>query len=139
MGMMKNKIITSLIVLSFVFSGWTGKASQHKLTRLNVVILMSDDLGSTDLSCYKGPVNTPAIDELAAKGVRFKTFYAGASACSPSRAVLLTGRHHIRAGIYNWVHDQTQNAHLLEREITIADLLKQAGYETVHIGKWRLG
>ena len=126
-------------ISSTVFAIAILLTSLYGVQRPNVVILMSDDLGSADLSCYNGPVNTPAIDGLAAKGVRFETFYAGASVCSPSRAVLLTGRHHIRAGVYNWIYDQTQNSHLLEREITIAELLKQAGYETAHLGKWHLG
>lgn len=105
----------------------------------NVVILLADDMGSGDLSCYGGPVKTPNIDSLAAGGSRFNKFYAGCAVCSPSRAVLMTGRQHIRTGIYNWIYDQTQNSHLLEREITIAEILKQAGYETAHIGKWHLG
>lgn len=59
--------------------------------------------------------------------------------CSPSRAVLLTGRHHIRAGVYSWIHDASQNSHLLERETTIAEHLRAAGYATAHVGKWHLG
>ncbi len=105
----------------------------------NVVLLLADDMGSGDLSCYGGPVKTPNIDSLAKQGSRFETFYSGCAVCSPSRAVLMTGRQHIRAGVYNWIYDQTQNSHLLEREITIAEILKEAGYSTAHIGKWHLG
>src|SRR5210317_810293 len=93
----------------------------------NVVLLLADDMGSGDLSCYGGPVKTPNIDSLAKHGSRFETFYAGCAVCSPSRAVLMTGRQHIRAGVYNWIYDQSQNSHLLEREITIAEILKKAG------------
>src|SRR5690606_15214913 len=57
----------------------------------------------------------------------------------PSRATLLTGRHHIRTGVYSWISDLTQRSHLLEREVTLAELLKQHGYATAHIGKWHLG
>ncbi len=124
---------------AFVMIALLSSLCVQAAKRPNVVVLLSDDLGSTDLGCYGGPVNTPALDGLAAKGVRFETFYAGSAVCSPSRAVLLTGRHHIRAGVYNWIYDQTQNAHLLERETTIAELLKGAGYETAHMGKWHLG
>jgi arylsulfatase A len=105
----------------------------------NVVILLADDLGYQDVGCYDGPVKTPAIDGLAAKGVRFTDFYSGCAVCSPSRATLMTGRHHIRAGVYSWIHDASQNSHLLEREITLAEILKKHGYATAHVGKWHLG
>ena len=81
----------------------------------NVVILLADDLGYQDLGCYGGPVQTPAIDQLANEGVRFTDFYSGCAVCSPSRATLLTGRHHIRTGVYSWISDDTQNSHLLLR------------------------
>ena len=61
----------------------------------NVVVLLADDLGYQDVGCYGGPVQTPAIDQLAKEGVRFTEFYSGCAVCSPSRATLLTGRHHI--------------------------------------------
>lgn len=105
----------------------------------NVVMLLADDLGYQDVGCYDGPVKTPAIDGLAAKGVRFTDFYSGCAVCSPSRATLMTGRHHIRAGVYSWIHDASQNSHLLEREVTLAEILKKQGYSTAHIGKWHLG
>jgi len=107
--------------------------------RPNVVVLLADDLGWQDVGCYGGPVRTPAIDALAAGGVRFTDFYSGCAVCSPSRAVLLTGRHHIRTGVYSWIHDESQHSHLLEREVTLAEILRGAGYETAHVGKWHLG
>lgn len=107
--------------------------------RPNVVVLLADDLGYQDIGCYDGPVKTPHLDKLAAGGTRFSDFYSGAAVCSPSRATLLTGRHHIRAGVYSWIHDESQNSHLLEREVTLAEILKAQGYETAHIGKWHLG
>ena len=108
-------------------------------TQPNVVILLADDLGYKDVGCYGGPVKTPAIDQLAEEGVRFTDFYSGCAVCSPSRATLLTGRHHIRTGVYSWIHDEGQNSHLLLRERTIAEILKDRGYSTAHIGKWHLG
>ncbi len=108
-------------------------------TQPNVVILLADDLGYKDVGCYGGPVKTPAIDQLARDGVRFTDFYSGCAVCSPSRATLLTGRHHIRTGVYSWIHDEGQNSHLLLRERTIAEILKDRGYSTAHIGKWHLG
>lgn len=116
---------------------WSSIATAGQ--RPNVVILLSDDLGFQDIGCYDGPVKTPALDGLAAKGTRFTDFYSGCAVCSPSRATLLTGRHHIRTGVYSWIFDQTQKSHLLQREITLAEILKDAGYATAHVGKWHLG
>jgi arylsulfatase A-like enzyme len=107
--------------------------------RPNVVILLADDLGSKDLGCYGGPVKTPVLDSLAARGVRFTDFHAGAAVCSPSRATLLTGRQNLRTGIYGVLQDQWHNMHLLEREVTIAEVLQEAGYGTAHFGKWHIG
>jgi len=107
--------------------------------RPNVVMLLADDLGYQDVGCYNGPVTTPNIDSLAVGGMRFTDFYSGCAVCSPSRATLITGRHHIRVGVYSWIHDPSQKSHLLERETTLAEILKTAGYSTAHIGKWHLG
>ncbi|MGI9241663.1 MAG: sulfatase-like hydrolase/transferase, partial [Verrucomicrobiales bacterium] len=111
----------------------------HAAPHPNVVVLLADDLGYQDIGCYSGPVKTPALDQLAASGARFTDFYSGCAVCSPSRAVLLTGRHHIRAGVYSWIHDASQNSHLLDRETTLAETLREAGYATAHVGKWHLG
>lgn len=79
-------------------------------------------------------MQTPTLDGLAAGGVRFTDFYSGAAVCSPSRATVLTGRQHLRAGVYSWIHDHDQNSHLLQREVTLAEVLKSHGYKTVHLG-----
>ncbi len=105
----------------------------------NVLLLLSDDLGYRDIGCYGGPVRTPTLDGLASQGMRFNQFYSGCAVCSPSRATLMTGRHHIRTGVYSWIHDASQKSHLLRREVTLAEILKDAGYATAHIGKWHLG
>ena len=127
----------SLLSLFFFFF-YLGNHSFAKV-QPNVVILLADDLGYKDVGCYGGPVQTPAIDQLAKDGVRFTDFYSGCAVCSPSRATLLTGRHHIRTGVYSWISDEGQNSHLLLRERTIAEILKDRGYSTAHIGKWHLG
>ncbi len=128
-----NKLVVASLAM---FGACTQFAEAAKP---NVVMLLADDLGYQDVGCYDGPVRTPAIDGLAAKGVRFTDFYSGCAVCSPSRATLMTGRHHIRAGVYSWIHDASQNSHLLEREVTLAEVLKKNGYSTAHIGKWHLG
>lgn len=125
------------IAIVFLFSLITSVVQAED--RPNVVILLADDLGYQDIGCYGGPVKTPALDTLSARGTRFSDFYSGCSVCSPSRASLLTGRHHIRTGVYSWIHDPSQKSHLLEREVTLAELLKDAGYATAHFGKWHLG
>ncbi|MDG2383331.1 MAG: sulfatase-like hydrolase/transferase [Pirellulaceae bacterium] len=127
----------SLCCLFFAIT--IGTVIGGKTNHPNIVILLSDDLGYQDIGCYGGPVSTPALDELATTGIRFTDFYSGAAVCSPSRATLLTGRQHIRAGIYSWVHDHRQSSHLLSREVTLAERLKKNGYATAHFGKWHLG
>lgn len=128
------KTFVAVLVGLVLFLPYVAEAAKP-----NVVMLLADDLGYQDVGCYDGPVRTPAIDGLAAKGVRFTDFYSGCAVCSPSRATLMTGRHHIRAGVYSWIHDASQNSHLLEREVTLAEILKKNGYSTAHIGKWHLG
>ena len=131
--------LTAAILL--LLANGTAIANQERESkqRPNVVVLFADDLGSKDIGCYGGPVKTPALDGLAAEGVRFTDFHSGCSVCSPSRAVLLTGRQHIRTGVYHVVDDNSHDAHLLESEVTLAEVLKGAGYSTAHFGKWHLG
>lgn len=107
--------------------------------RPNVVILLADDLGVGDIGCYGGPVKTPHLDQLAAGGIKFTHFYAGAPVCSTARATLLTGRQHVRTGVYTVIQDHLHDMHLRDEEITIAEHLKSNGYATAHIGKWHLG
>lgn len=107
--------------------------------RPNVVVLLADDLGWKDIGCYGGPVKTPALDRLASGGMRLTNFYSGAPVCSTARATLMTGRHHLRTGVYTVIQDHMHDMHLLESETTIAEVLKGSGYDTVHLGKWHLG
>jgi arylsulfatase A len=125
---------------TFCLLAWLLLAvSAQAAKRPNVIVLLADDLGWKDIGCYGGPVKTPALDALATGGFRFTDFYSGAAVCSPSRATLLTGRQHLRAGVFSWIDDHTQKSHLLEREVTLAEILKAHGYSTVHLGKWHLG
>ena len=114
-------------------------SSAAEKKRANVLLLMSDDLGIKDIGTYGGVVETPNIDRLASNGVKFKEFHSGAVVCSPSRATFLTGRQHLRTGVYTVIQDSVHSMHLLEREFTIAELLKEQSYQTVHLGKWHLG
>ena len=104
----------------------------------NIVLLLADDLGYGDLSCFGSPaVKTPNLDMLASEGVKFTRFYAGSAVCSPTRASVLTGRYPLRFGITKHFNDR--NMWLPESATTVAELLKGAGYSTTHIGKWHLG
>jgi len=106
--------------------------------RPNFIIVLADDLGYGDLACYGHPVlRTPNLDRLAAEGVRLTHCYAAAANCSPARAGLMTGRTPYRAGIHNWI-PMYSPMHLGRSEITVATLLKRAGYATCHVGKWHL-
>ncbi len=111
----------------------------------NVILIFADDLGYGDLSGYGSEkIKTPNIDNLAKGGVRFTSFYASASVCSPSRASLLTGSYANRVGIPrvlfpNGSWGSQPNIGLDPDEITIADMLQKEGYETAMAGKWHLG
>ncbi len=104
----------------------------------NIVLILADDLGYGDLGCYGEPnVQTPHLDQLAREGLRFTNCYSAAASCSPARAGLMTGRTSYRVGIYSAIPFLSP-MHLKASEITVATLLREAGYATCHVGKWHL-
>jgi arylsulfatase A len=104
----------------------------------NVVIFLADDLGFGDLGCYGHPrIKTPNLDAFARQGMRLTQCYAASAVCSPSRSAILTGRTPHRNGVYTWIAEGSA-VHLRSSEITLAKLLKEAGYATCHVGKWHL-
>lgn len=106
----------------------------------NVLIVYTDDQGSVDLNCYGAKdLATPHLDHLAGRGVRFTQFYSAAPVCSPSRAALLTGRYPQRAGLAGNAGSQPGSEGMPAAQVTLAELMKQAGYATGHVGKWHLG
>ncbi|HSD00703.1 MAG TPA: arylsulfatase [Casimicrobiaceae bacterium] len=110
------------------------------MTRPNVVLILVDDMGFSDIGCYGGEVKTPNIDRLAQRGVRFSQFYNTAR-CSPSRASLLTGLHPHQTGIGVLTNDDRPRGYagaINERCVTMAEVLKAAGYATCLSGKWHL-
>ncbi len=115
-------------------------AQATKERRPNVLFIYTDDQGWGDLSCYGADdLQTPHIDALAKRGVRFTQMYAPSALCSASRAGLLTGRMPVRAGVPLNASSQRGGPGMPAEEVTIAELLKAGGYTTGLIGKWHLG
>ncbi|TWT77091.1 Arylsulfatase precursor [Posidoniimonas polymericola] len=128
----------------------TFPAPAKAAERPNVIVIMSDDQGAADAGCYGATdVQTPALDALAGRGVRFTQFYSAAPVCSPSRAALLTGRYPWQVGMAgngspppSEEHDNSDafgGRGLPVDGFTMARMFQQAGYATAHIGKWHLG
>ncbi|MDE2731854.1 MAG: sulfatase [Bacteroidota bacterium] len=117
-----------------------GACRQSTATGPNIVFIFADDLGYNDLGCYGSEtIRTPHLDRLAAEGLRFTDFRSLCSVCSPSRAALLTGRYPSRCGVPFAVGGVYSDLGLQESEVTVAELVREAGYRTACIGKWHLG
>ena len=126
-----------LVSISLFFSVWTP-AELLSEEPPNVVVFLTDDQGWGDLGCYGHPrIQSPNLDQFATEGLRLTQCYAGCSVCSPSRSAILTGRTPYRNGVWRWIPPGSQY-HLRASEITIAELLKERGYDTCHVGKWHL-
>ena len=103
--------------------------------RPNIVLIVADDLGYGDLGCYgQSRIKTPNLDQLAAEGIRFTSFYSGSTVCAPSRCALMTGLHTGHARIRG-----NAAVPLLPEDVTVAKVLKESGYATGLVGKWGLG
>jgi arylsulfatase A-like enzyme len=127
------------IVVSFVLHACVqndNKKVDAGKNNPNIVFILVDDLGYGDVSCYGQKIlSTPHIDQLAAEGISFTNFYCGSTVCAPSRASLLTGKHTGHCSVRGNHPDQL----LDDDELTIAKVLKKAGYVTGAIGKWGVG
>lgn len=107
-------------------------------SRPNILVILVDDLGYADLGSYGHPtIRSPNLDRLAGEGLRFTDFYSAAPVCSPARAAFLTGRIPVRTGIYDWIPPGS-DMHLTADQTTVAELLRDAGYQTSMLGKWHL-
>lgn len=112
--------------------------NQKQPDKPNIILLLADDLGYGDLSCYGSlKINTPNIDQMAEEGMKFKQFYAGSAVCTPTRVSILTGRSPLRFNVSRHFNDQEM--HLQADVPTIPKALKEAGYISKHVGKWHLG
>jgi len=161
--------LPALVLLSAATACSTapGAASTRPPRLPNIVFVLVDDLGWADLGCYGSTYyETPNLDRLASQGMRFTGAYAACAVCSPTRAAVMTGRYPARVGITDWIRAGFQGTQIpadrknpteyvggIKRrllcppnpfwmeleEVTIAEMLNEAGYATCHIGKWHLG
>lgn len=143
---LKNHLLILFGLLSLTLTSFISlqiksvPASGKKDKRPNIIVILADDLGYSDIGCYGGEIKTPNLDKLAAQGLRFRKFY-NTSRCCPSRAALLTGLYNHNAGIGEMTTDRKVDGYrgaISENTVTIAEVLKTAGYRTAMSGKWHI-
>lgn len=140
--MRKNLLVllTLFIAMAAFSQGVKNPHRKKKDNRPNIVLILADDLGYSDIGCYGGEIHTPNLDYLAANGLRFTKFY-NTSRCCPTRASLLTGLYNQQAGIGMMTTDRSEpgyRGYLTENTVTLAEVLKAAGYHTGMSGKWHV-
>lgn len=138
-----RSVLVAILLIASASSGWSADQP-------NIVLIFVDDLGWKDVGCYGNDfVETPAIDQLAAEGVRFTDFYASGAVCSPTRCALQSGQNQARIGItahipghwrpFERVQTPRPLSAMPAEVVTVAESLKAAGYRTGYVGKWHLG
>jgi len=142
------RIVTLLLVSLFIFSCSSTKAQKQK--KPNVVLILVDDMGWTDLGSFGSDLyQSPNIDKLANEGVQFTNSYSSCTVCSPTRASIVTGKYPARINVTDWIEGHKYpwaklnvpdwTMYLPNEEYTMAEAFKDAGYKTAHFGKWHLG
>lgn len=141
--MMWSKRLSAGIVCGATLS---GPAWAQEAVRPNMIMLLIDDMGRADLSCFGNQkASTPNLDRIASEGIRFDQFYVASSVCSPSRTGILTGQYPMRWRIFSYLADRERNkergmANWLDPAApSLARFLQRAGYVTGHFGKWHMG
>ena len=134
------KKIIFILLFSVLYLACNGEKEIHNLDP-NIVIIMADDLGYGDISCYGSTtIQTPNLNLLAANGVKFTDYHSNGSVCSPTRAALMTGKYQQRTGVGGVITAKSHRTVGLNlNEITIAEELKKHGYNCGMFGKWHLG
>jgi arylsulfatase len=142
-----QKINTTVVLLIIaVCLDIVGTAQTKQNDKPNILLIVADDLGYTDLGCYGGDIKTPNIDQLAKQGIQFTNFHTS-PLCAPTRAMLLSGNDNHVAGIGSMFPVKGTSrqgkpgyeGHLTDRIVTVAQLLKDGGYQTFMAGKWHVG
>ncbi len=148
---MKRLATCALAVFGLVnLWGLPAGAAGREKTRPNVIFILIDDLGWTDVGCFGSDLyQTPNVDRLAREGMRFTDAYAACTVCSPTRAAVMTGKYPARLHLTDWIAGHKRpfaklqipnwTMYLPHEEVTLAEALKPGGYFTAHVGKWHLG
>ncbi|MEL7121409.1 MAG: sulfatase [Bacteroidota bacterium] len=152
---MPKRYLNNTFVFLLLLSGFmacqptvTQQAENMPPQKPNIIFILADDIGQTQLGCYDGPYHTPNIDQFASQSMKFNNAYASAAVCSPTRAALMTGKYPARLHITDFIKGELFPDNLLKQpdwqkflpleEKTIAEALKEEGYKTAIFGKWHL-
>lgn len=142
----RRTFLSDCALCSAAIAANPSRAAARDVEKPNIVLILADDLGWGDLGCYgQAKIRTPNIDRMADEGMRFTNCYAGSPVCGPSRSSLATGQHggHTRVRGNNAfaggiIRGRTRRMHLTDDDVTIAHVLRKAGYRTCLVGKWHL-
>ena len=141
--MRRKQCLLLVLILTFIFSCQQKNEPVEK-QKPNILFVLLDDLGYSDLGCYGGEINTPNMDQLGYNGLRYESIYNSARCC-PSRAALMTGLYPPQAGIANFTTNKPKKdlgpaylGHLREDCVTLGEVLKSGGYGTYYVGKWHM-
>ena len=139
--MIRLRVLLSAVLLAAAWMFPTAAFGQESKARPNIVVILADDLGYGDLGCYNkdSKIPTPNLDRLAKQGMRFTDAHSPSAVCSPTRYGLLTGRYPFRSPLKKGVVAPWGAPIIEPGRLTMAEMLRRAGYRTACIGKWHLG
>ena len=135
-----KRFLLTPVVLGLLATTASQLDAREPTDNPNIIFIMADDLGYGDLGCYgQQTIKTPVLDKMAAEGLRFRNYYAGCTVCASSRSVLMTGQHMGHTWVRGNAGADASIQTLRPEDVTVAELLKTAGYKTALCGKWGLG